>query len=87
MFKIDFIDRFSHIFSKKILIQFIYIFIHLYMNVSIIIINEKIFTFHHTIRQTYLTCLHLSVSTLQYLVPYNRKFNEDKLKNLKNRFR
>jgi hypothetical protein len=58
------------------------------MNVFIIIINEKIFTFHHTIRQTCLTCLHLSVlctynlqNDYNTLVPYNGKFNDDKLKN------
>jgi len=62
-----------------------YKFIHLHMNVYIIIINEKIFTFHHTIRQKCLTCLHLSVlciynlhNNYNTLVPYNRKFNEEK---------
>jgi hypothetical protein len=50
-------------------------------------------TFHHTIRQTCLKCLHLSVlciynllNNYNTLLPYDREFNEDKLKNSQDRF-
>ena len=54
------------------------------MNVCIIIINENIYhylnTFHHTIRQTCHTSLHLSVlciynlhNNYNTLVPYNKE--------------
>jgi hypothetical protein len=52
--------------------------------INIFNIYHYLNTFHHKIRQTFLTSLHLSVLCMNNLhnnyntiVPYNRKFNKD----------